>query len=114
MPIRKELRFLYPIDWRELSTQIRFVRVKGRCERCGRPHGQWSGIRATAAGRTRRRISGAAGGLKPTGQQLPGRGGPWGIYSRSLATGPTFRFLSEGDRDAIDGTPLAPVERSVL
>ncbi|WGF91124.1 hypothetical protein [Marinivivus vitaminiproducens] len=41
MPIRKELRYLYPIDWRELSVQIRFVRAQGRCERCGRPHGTW-------------------------------------------------------------------------
>lgn len=40
MPIKRELRFLYPIDWRELSAVIRFERARSRCERCGRPHGQ--------------------------------------------------------------------------
>ena len=33
-------RWLYPIDWRELSLSIRFRRAKGRCEGCGRPHGR--------------------------------------------------------------------------
>ena len=40
MPIAPENRWLYPIDWRELSRLIRFERAKGRCERCGRPHGR--------------------------------------------------------------------------
>ena len=40
MPIRPEYRFLYPIDWPQLSAMIRFARAGGRCERCGRPHGQ--------------------------------------------------------------------------
>ena len=40
MPIRREDRHFYPIDWRELSAAIRFGRAKGRCEHCGRPHGQ--------------------------------------------------------------------------
>lgn len=39
MPIRPHYRWLYPIDWRELSAAIRFRRAKGRCERCDRPHG---------------------------------------------------------------------------
>lgn len=39
MPIRPEYRWLYPIDWPLISREIRFVRAKGRCERCGRPHG---------------------------------------------------------------------------
>lgn len=39
MPIRPENRWLYPIDWRELSAFVRFQRAKGRCEQCGRPHG---------------------------------------------------------------------------
>ena len=39
MPIRPSLRWFYPIDWPELSRQIRFVRAKGRCEACSRPHG---------------------------------------------------------------------------
>lgn len=41
MPIKPELRWLYPIDWRELSATIRFGRAAGRCERCRRPHGAW-------------------------------------------------------------------------
>ncbi|HET6468663.1 MAG TPA: hypothetical protein VFG43_09825 [Geminicoccaceae bacterium] len=40
MPIRKELRWFYPIDWALLSRRIRFERARGRCESCGRPHGQ--------------------------------------------------------------------------
>jgi ribosomal protein S14 len=40
MPIRKELRWLYPIDWPQVSAWVRFERAKGRCEQCGRPHGQ--------------------------------------------------------------------------
>ena len=30
MPIAREHRWLYPIDWRELSAFIRFGRAKGR------------------------------------------------------------------------------------
>ena len=40
MPIAREHRWLYPIDWRELSAFIRFGRAKGRCEHCQRPHGR--------------------------------------------------------------------------
>lgn len=40
MPIRAEHVFLYPIDWPQLSQLVRFVRAKGRCEHCARPHGQ--------------------------------------------------------------------------
>src|SRR5271163_2344538 len=38
MPIRPELRPLYPPYWRELSSHVRFERAQGRCRRCGRPH----------------------------------------------------------------------------
>ena len=38
MPIRPSQRWLYPIDWRELSQVIRFDRAGGRCEHCRRPH----------------------------------------------------------------------------
>jgi hypothetical protein len=38
MPISAENRWLYPIDWAQLSASIRFGRAKGRCERCRRPH----------------------------------------------------------------------------
>jgi hypothetical protein len=40
MPIRPHLKWLYPIDWPQLSAVIRFTRAKGRCEACGRPHGR--------------------------------------------------------------------------
>lgn len=40
MPIAREHRWLYPIDWRELSAFVRFQRASGRCEHCQRPHGQ--------------------------------------------------------------------------
>jgi len=39
MPILPEHRWLYPIDWPELSRLIRFTRAEGRCEHCRRPHG---------------------------------------------------------------------------
>ena len=39
VPIRPELRFFYPIDWPQISHWVRFVRARGRCEACGRPHG---------------------------------------------------------------------------
>ncbi|MFL1463389.1 hypothetical protein ACI6QG_14380 [Roseococcus sp. DSY-14] len=38
MPIRAEFRPLYPPHWKALSAEVRFVRARGRCERCGRPH----------------------------------------------------------------------------
>jgi hypothetical protein len=40
MPIRRELRPLYPRNWRTISAAIRFGRAGGRCEACARPHGQ--------------------------------------------------------------------------
>ena len=39
MPIRRELRDLYPTHWRELSKRVRFERAQGLCQGCGRPHG---------------------------------------------------------------------------
>jgi hypothetical protein len=39
MPIRPQFKWLYPLDWPQLSAMIRFERAKGRCEECGRPHG---------------------------------------------------------------------------
>jgi hypothetical protein len=38
MPIRRELRPLYPQNWPALSQRVRFERAGGRCQRCGRPH----------------------------------------------------------------------------
>ena len=40
MPIRREHRFFYPIDWPQLSAAIRFGRARSRCEGCRRPHGR--------------------------------------------------------------------------
>lgn len=46
MPINKELKKLYPKNWREISNTIKFVRAQGRCEftigerRCPARHGQ--------------------------------------------------------------------------
>ena len=40
MPIRPEFKYLYPIDWPQVSHWVRFVRAKGRCQACGRPHGE--------------------------------------------------------------------------
>src|SRR3954452_2432268 len=40
MPIKPELRWYYPIDWPQVSHWVRFVRAKGRCQACGRPHGE--------------------------------------------------------------------------
>lgn len=42
MPIRPDLKHLYPANWKEISHQIRFVRAGGRCEHCNAPH---NGIR---------------------------------------------------------------------
>jgi len=39
MPVRLRHRWLYPIDWQQLTDMVRFERAKGRCEQCGRPHG---------------------------------------------------------------------------
>ncbi|MBK8177228.1 MAG: hypothetical protein IPK66_18815 [Rhodospirillales bacterium] len=39
MPIRRELRSLYPDYWSELSRRVRFERARGMCQKCGRPHG---------------------------------------------------------------------------
>jgi len=49
MPIRRELRPLYPPHWRELSLRVRFERAGGVCQRCGRQHG--AAIRCLPDGR---------------------------------------------------------------
>ena len=50
MPIRPDLRPLYPSHWRKLSDRVRFKHAAGRCQVCRRPHlarvrclpnGQW-------------------------------------------------------------------------
>ena len=38
MPIRAELRTLYPRNWRAVSHDVRFNRAGGRCQFCRRPH----------------------------------------------------------------------------
>jgi hypothetical protein len=39
MPIRRELRDLYPAHWSVLSRRVRFERPGGVCQGCGLPHG---------------------------------------------------------------------------
>ena len=40
MPINRELLWLYPTDWPEISRRVRFERAGGVCEDCGRPHAE--------------------------------------------------------------------------
>jgi hypothetical protein len=39
MPIRAEMKEVYPSDWPEISRRVRFERAGGICQGCGRPHG---------------------------------------------------------------------------
>ncbi len=39
MPTLSRSRWHHPIDWPQISHHVRFVRAKGRCEQCARPHG---------------------------------------------------------------------------
>src|SRR4051812_35626572 len=47
MPIRAELRPLYPPNWAELSRRVRFERARGECEGCRRP--RWCANRRKSA-----------------------------------------------------------------
>ncbi|WP_448203844.1 hypothetical protein [Azospirillum sp. sgz302134] len=49
MPTRPETRAFFPTDWPIISAAIRFDRAGGRCEQCGRPHGER--VRCLADGR---------------------------------------------------------------
>lgn len=40
MPIRPEMKALYPANWKQISERIRFKRAKNKCEKCGAPNGQ--------------------------------------------------------------------------
>ena len=62
MPIRPQLRWLYPIDWPQLSALIRFDRSKGRCEGCGRRMARSCTTWVTADGTTRSGRCGVVGG----------------------------------------------------
>ena len=35
MPIKKENRIKYPVNWKQISEDIRFNRANNRCEVCG-------------------------------------------------------------------------------
>jgi hypothetical protein len=69
--MRPQFRWLYPIDWPELSAVIRFERAQSRCERCRRPHGQlvqhlgdggwWDGAERTWRNGLGRRLKGVPG-----------------------------------------------------
>ena len=77
MPIRPELRPLYPPHWRELSRRVRFERAQGHCQACQRPHlvqlrclpdGRWFDERKNTwrdrRGRDARRDRGTPGGRR--------------------------------------------------
>ena len=72
MPIRRELRWLYPIDWSELSWTIRFGRARGRCETCRRPHRQV--VSCLPDGRWLDEAAGLGSGPNATGRWRDGRG----------------------------------------
>lgn len=84
VPIRPDHRWLYPIDWPELSRLIRFGRAGGRCEQCGRPHGAdvihlgdgrwWDEARGHWRDGRGRRARGASPTTQPT--LLEGEGAP--------------------------------------
>jgi hypothetical protein len=40
MPIKKENRARYPVNWKDISRSIREERAKNRCEWCGAENGQ--------------------------------------------------------------------------
>ena len=54
MPIRPELRPLYPPHWRELSSHVRFKRAEGRCQRLGGHTSSSCAAYRTGAGSTRK------------------------------------------------------------
>jgi hypothetical protein len=71
MPIRPELRPLYPPYWRELSSHVRFERAGGRCQRCADPILPSSAASRTGAGSTnKRRPGGIAVDVLPVGPTL--------------------------------------------
>lgn len=35
MPIRSEMKALYPANWNEISARIRYERAGNKCEKCG-------------------------------------------------------------------------------
>lgn len=41
MPIRAEMKKLYPRCWKQISRYLRFYRANNRCEQCGAPNGQF-------------------------------------------------------------------------
>jgi hypothetical protein len=40
MPIRPENKGRYPKDWKLRSYFVRFIRGRGKCEKCGAEHGK--------------------------------------------------------------------------
>jgi hypothetical protein len=67
MPIRRELRDLYPAHWRELSRRVRFERAGGLCQGCGRPHGATVRACRTGGGTIREKTRGGTGAAAPPG-----------------------------------------------
>jgi len=135
MPIRPELRPLYPPHWRELSSHIRFERAEGRCQRCGRPHlallrclpdGRWFDEQA-ATWRDRRgrpaRWARPYGGNSVSGDARRARSGAPGQRSdqqsakesaRALSTLPHVARSAAPFGAALDHLPPAPGSRRSL
>jgi nucleoid DNA-binding protein len=103
MPIRRDLRCLYPPHWPELSRRIRFERAGGRCQACGRPHLVW--LRCLPHGRWFNEAAQAVfGGITAAlahGQRVELRGfGAFSVKQRSAQVGRNPRSGEELPVDA--------------
>jgi hypothetical protein len=58
MPIPREYRWFYPIDWPQLSAAIRFGRANGRASIAVARMASWSFTSGTVGGGMRRRPHG--------------------------------------------------------
>jgi hypothetical protein len=74
MPIRREYRWFYPIDWPQLSAAIRFGRAKGHASIIVARTTGWYFTSGMVGGGTRRRPHGGtvgAGALSLLRSRLP-------------------------------------------
>src|SRR5512132_2236256 len=90
MPIRRDLRNLYPAHWSELSRRVRFERAHGRCQDCARPHG--ATIRCLPDGRW-------FDSVQQTWRDRRGRTARWPDLEQMVQIRTTYVVL------AADGTP---------
>jgi hypothetical protein len=90
MPIKRELRSLYPANWQEISREVRFTLARGECQTCGRPHGKV--IRCLRDGRW----FDPAQGTWRTGR---GKFANWPDIEEAVAMRQTLVFLSAAHLD---------------